>query len=41
MQAHTRYYLSSMEIKDYKFMINDQNVFVRPLKNGIRIYKNT
>ena len=35
------YYFSNVEIKDYNFMINGENIFDQPLKNNKVTYENT
>ena len=34
------YYLSNVELKDYNIMINGENVFDQPIKNGKVTYEN-
>ena len=38
--VHIEYYLSKVEIKDYKVMIDGQNFFDETVKNNIRTFKN-
>ena len=39
-KVHTGYYLPKVEIKDYNFMVDGQNVFDKLVKNNIRTYDN-
>ena len=39
-KVHIGYYLPKVEIKDYNFMIDGQNVFDKLVKNNIRTYDN-
>ena len=36
--SYKRYFLPTVEIKDYHVMINEQNFFDQPVKNNLRIY---
>ena len=38
--AHDAYYLPNVKIKDYNFMINDENFFNQPIKNKKATYEN-
>ena len=38
--GHTRYYLPTVEIKDYSVMINGRKIFDQPVKSDIRAYEN-
>ena len=38
--AHTKYYLLTVEIKDYNVMIDGQNFFDQPVKNSLITYDN-
>ena len=38
--AHTGYYLSNVEIKNYNAMINGENFFDQPIKNNKVTYEN-
>ena len=38
--GYTRYYLQTIEVKDYNIMIDGQNVFDQPVKNDLRTYDN-
>ena len=38
--AHTRYYISKVEITDYIVKINDKNFFNQPINNDIKTYEN-
>ena len=38
--VHTKYYLPTVEIKDYNVMIDGGNFFDQPLKNNLRTYDN-
>ena len=38
--VHTKYYLPTVEIKDYNVMIDGQNFFDQPAKNNLRTYDN-
>ena len=38
--VHTKYYLPTVEIKDYNVMIDRQNVFDYPVINDLRTYNN-
>ena len=37
-RVHTKYYLPTVEIKDYNIMIDEKNFFDEPVKSSIRIY---
>ena len=37
---HTKYYLATVEIKDYHVMIDGQNFFDQPVKNDLRTFHN-
>ena len=37
---HTKYYLPTVEIKDYNFMIDGENFFDQPVKNNLITYDN-
>ena len=39
-RVHTKYYPPTVEIKDYKVMINGQNFFDQPAKNNLITYDN-
>ena len=39
-KKHTRYYLPTVEIKDYNVMIDGKNVFDQPVKSDTRTYDN-
>ena len=38
--VHTKYYLPTVEIKDYNVLIDGQNFFDQPVKNNLKIYDN-
>ena len=38
--GHTRYYLPTVEIKDYSVMINGRKIFDQSVKSDIRAYEN-
>ena len=38
--VHTKYYLPTVEIKDYNVIINGQNFFQQPVKDNLRTYDN-
>ena len=38
--VHTKYYLPTVEIKDYHVIIHAQNLFDQPVKNYLRTYSN-
>ena len=38
--VHTKYYLPTVEIKDYNVIINGQNFFQQPVKHNLRTYDN-
>ena len=38
--VHTKYYLPTVEIKDYNVMINGRNFFDQPVKNNLITYEN-
>ena len=38
--VHTKYYLPTVEIKDYNVMIDGRNVFDQPGKNNLIAYNN-
>ena len=38
--SHERYYLPTVELKDYNIMINGENVFDQPIKNNKVTYEN-
>ena len=38
--VHTKYYLPTVEIKNYNVMINGQKFFDQPVKNHLRTYDN-
>ena len=38
--VHTKYYLPTVEIKDYNVMIDEQNFFDQTVKNNLRTYDN-
>ena len=38
--VHTKYYLATVEIKDYNVMIVGKNFFYQPVKNDLRAYDN-
>ena len=38
--VHTKYYLSTVEIKSYKVLIDGQNFFDQPVKNNLKTYDN-
>ena len=37
---HAKYYLLNVEITDYNVMIDEQNLFNKPVKNNLKTYKN-
>ena len=39
--VHAKYYLRTVEIKDYNVMVNGKSVFDEPVKNNLRTYDNT
>ena len=39
-ESHKRYYLSILEIKDYKVMIDGTNFFDQSIKNNLKTYDN-
>ena len=39
--SHSGYYLPNVEIKDYKIMINGENLFDQPVKNDKVTYEST
>ena len=38
--VHTKYYLPTVEIKDYNVMIDEKNFFDQTVKNNLRTYDN-
>ena len=38
--AHAKYYLPTVEIKDYNVMIDGWNFFDQPVKNNLITYEN-
>ena len=38
--GYTKYLLSTVEIKEYNFRINGQNLFNQPVKNYLRTFDN-
>ena len=38
--VHTKYYLPTVEIKDYNFIINGKKNFDQPVKNELRTHDN-
>ena len=38
--VHTKYYLPTVEMKDYNVMIDGQNFFDQPVKNYLRTFDN-
>ena len=38
--VHTKYYLGTVEIKNYNVMIDGQNIFEQPVKNDLKTYDN-
>ena len=38
--VHTKYYLTTVEIKYFKVMINEQNCLTQPMKNNLRTCDN-
>ena len=38
--GHTRYYLPTVEIKNYSVMINGRKIFDQSVKSDIRAYEN-
>ena len=38
--VHTKYYLPTVEMKDYNVMIDGQNFFDQSVKGNLRIYDN-
>ena len=38
--VQTKYYLPTVEIKDYNVMIDGKNFFDQPAKNDLRTYEN-
>ena len=39
-ENHRKYYLSTVEIKDYNVMIDGRNIFDQPIKNDLKKYDN-
>ena len=39
--VHRKYYLPTVETKDYNVMIDRQNFFSKPVKNNLRTYDNS
>ena len=39
-ETHKRYYLPTVEIKDFNVMIDGRNFFDQPIKNDLRTYNN-
>ena len=39
-ESHRQYYLPTVEIKDYKVMIDGRNLFDQPIKNDLKTYGN-
>ena len=37
--GHKQYYLPTVEIKDYHFMIDGRNVFDQPIKNDLKTWQ--
>ena len=40
LESHKQYYLPTVEIKDYDYMIDGRNIFDQPIKNHLKIYDN-
>ena len=40
IQKHTKCYLRTMDIKDYKVIIDGRNFFNQPIKNDLKIDDN-
>ena len=38
--VHTKYYLPTLKIKDYNFIIDGQNFFNKPIKKNLKTYNN-
>ena len=38
--VHTKYYLPTFKIIDYKFIIDGRNFFNKPIKNNLKRYEN-
>ena len=38
--VHTKYYVPTVEIKNYNVLINEQNFFDQPVENNLRTYDN-
>ena len=39
-ESHKQYYLPTVEVKDYNFMIDGRNSFDQPIKNYLKTYDN-